>query len=567
MPGQPCGGACRAPRPVAAIAWATVLALCAIAGRGIEAASVEDALVAAVSPFAEGGSATAREVGLGELSAVATPGEFESLSFTVRASTDVGAVTVKPGDLVGAGRPIAASNVEVWVVKVWAQAGRGVRPMRSVTVPELLLKDDDASLSDGWDASGRYTPPDVRLSGDVKTRLKAWEAKRLWLTIRVPEAASPGDYRGNVTLEVDGGPMKRQVPIRLSVLPLKLKEPRQDRVIYYRGSLDPRRTVDFVGPERFRADVKDIKAHGFTGLTIYDNDPRFAGEAFAIAAAEGLRGPLVFTEPDPKLLEVTRGKGIEVLFYGVDEPNDDTRIRNHIERAKRLRAGGGRVVTAISRQWAARLGAPGDLNERLTVANLGMTPDFFEWVQDRGASGRESIGDRVWYYWQVMMEKPGLHRLLSGFYVWRSGLDGIFPYAYQHLSNRTSPFDDFAKSSIGNFRAIMGTYPARRGPIPTVQWEAVREGIDDLRCVMTLEDLIARGLKSGNPTVLTLARSTQERLAAIKSKIRVTELPLASDTVLDPIKGVGPADYESWSRTCLEAAVRLNTALEGSHGR
>ena len=54
-----------------------------------------------------------------------------------------------------------------------------------------------------------------------------------------------------------------------------------------------------------------------------------------------------------------------------------------------------------------------------------------------------------------------------------------------------NPYVDDANKNNTVFRPHMTTYPSREGPIPTIQWEAMREGIDDIRYLMTLGNLLS----------------------------------------------------------------------------
>ena len=68
--------------------------------------------------------------------------------------------------------------------------------------------------------------------------LKAGENARFWLTVHVPDNAPPGIYTGRATFECSGG--KAEVPIRLRILPIRLREdPSKLYGIYYRHPVRP----------------------------------------------------------------------------------------------------------------------------------------------------------------------------------------------------------------------------------------------------------------------------------------------------------------------------------------
>src|SRR5262249_21991038 len=141
-------------------------------------------------------------------------GEMVSLSLSLRAQQSLDEVVIDVGDLQrDGGRPgIAADALDVFVVREWEQAGLGVYQSERVRVAELLLKDADADLRDGyggrcphWRHWGRrgpfYTPPDVRLRGAARTALTARRPQQVWVALRVPATAAPGMYRGELHVE------------------------------------------------------------------------------------------------------------------------------------------------------------------------------------------------------------------------------------------------------------------------------------------------------------------------------------------------------------------------------
>jgi hypothetical protein len=101
-------------------------------------------------------------------------------------------------------------------------------------------------------------------------------------------------------------------------------------------------------------------------------------------------------------------------------------------------------------------------------------------------------------YWQPWEQKPNQNRILAGFFLSASGLDGAFPVNYvPHRGEKSNDvFNDFDNPQ-GDYRDAMTVYPGLDGPIPTTQWEAYREGIDDLRYVETLR-LHLKSLPSGS---------------------------------------------------------------------
>ena len=99
------------------------------------------------------------------------------------------------------------------------------------------------------------------------------------------------------------------------------------------------------------------------------------------------------------------------------------------------------------------------------------------------------LGFEVWAYFfpQIVREEPGLYRYNYGSWLWKSGFDGACPYYYQMQVE--DPYVD----GDGRWPDHFAVYPVEAGlSIPTIQWEAFREAIDDVRYLTTLEAAIAR---------------------------------------------------------------------------
>ena len=85
-----------------------------------------------------------------------------------------------------------------------------------------------------------------------------------------------------------------------------------------------------------------------------------------------------------------------------------------------------------------------------------------------------------------------------GFFLWNSKLDGANPFSYHSgpmWTSRPDPYQDFdnrfVKGRSGAYKDHMVTLPSKEGPIPTLNYEAMREGIDDLRYLELLDKLIS----------------------------------------------------------------------------
>lgn len=67
-------------------------------------------------------------------------------------------------------------------------------------------------------------------------------------------------------------------------------------------------------------------------------------------------------------------------------------------------------------------------------------------------------------------------------------------------------WDDFDNKI---YRVVAFAYPTVNGVVDTLQWEGVREGVDDVRYLTTLRKAIAAGKKSANPLTMKLAQESE----------------------------------------------------------
>lgn len=433
--------------------------------------------------------------------------EYEPVTFALLSDRAYENVTVEIAELKNAyGDKIKGDKIDIRVVKVWKQSGSGIWADKEVSVPELILTDDTATFHDSV-VNNKYFPPS--LPEVFKTSLVKGRNKQIWITIRTDPGSQPaGAYKGIVEIK-SGGSLLRRIDLKINVLPIILPESAKQYFIYFTGRLNPPDHAEYLSKEDYLKQLRDIRNHGFRGITIFDKEEDAVRSALDMAKKEGFESAVVVMENHPMtarkiaaLRAYGESRNMNLYFYGADEPYaSDSKLAKHIELSRIIHQGGGRVVTAINAE-AYEL-----LMERGSTAYKNQPPGTFEpldWpnynlklMQDRtkgGNSGKQKRSVLETYYWQIMQESPVMHRLYSGFYLWRSGMDGIFPYCYQYLLEQSSPYNNgdvyVKKNAKRKARAYLVAYPSKEGPVPTLQWEALREGVDDVRYLTALERLL-----------------------------------------------------------------------------
>ena len=108
------------------------------------------------------------------------------------------------------------------------------------------------------------------------------------------------------------------------------------------------------------------------------------------------------------------------------------------------------------------------------------------------------------------VENPEVNRRNFGLLLWQNNYDGAANYAYQHsFGNIWNDFDDVL------YREHNFTYPTVDGVVDTIAWEGYREGVDDVRYMTKLEQLISSADKSGDKKHKDTAAKASEYLKTI----------------------------------------------------
>lgn len=416
----------------------------------------------------------------------AAQNEYEALFFNLYSRVELTDMQVDFSDFVGTSGVLAKSGAQIRVVKNWFQAGsEATKTVFPVYTPELMVSDDRVLLEGlPWTHDQL---PSLPVLPQAHADVASGTSKQFAIVLSIPDGTAPGIYTSTVTFTPENRPSK-SITLDVEVLPISLQSAERDYVVYHRGRTDIATYTDYT--QNYQLEIEDISAHGFNGMTLYGGDTDFQADKLGMVYSAGITGTAIFMPPfSQNNMDLMTAYGYEPYFYGQDEPNNLERmISSHLPHSIVTHAAGAKIVTAIQIPWRDRLKDPNDeiyssfpdgTLEPLDFSNLSRGGGGLEYFHNL-VDGLVASQERETYYWQILAEDPRVNRFMAGYFLWNTGLDGVFPYVYQHVNN--NPYDDFdIWSNTANYRDHLVTYPSQQGPVPTVQWEALREGIDDVR--------------------------------------------------------------------------------------
>ncbi len=463
----------------------------------------------------------------------AASGEYEPAWLSLHALKDLKDVKLTIMDdlrLKGGKIAISKQNIDLRRVKCW--------PQRT-----------------SWTSKSYYIIPELLEGKSGIEAIAKGKTQTFWLTLKVPAAAAPGEYSTRLLISVAGGG-NTVLPLKLSVLPFKLKSP-PDR---YWAMWTSDHGYDQMSREELRRELADMKEHGINSVLFFapglgdirfrQKDGQILFSSPKLAEIQALRrelkldAPLLLywageletralsligkkidqVDPDaPEMREVvkkafravdrfikeTGGEGYGDWYYlGWDEPQiwSGGGNRSLYEHALAREAGVQSLVTT----------SEGELAEKLSPYVTGMC-----WAgapESEGANRlRKLRGQEYWWYGSGVYDgqEGGMmpNRYLCGFLFYKTGAKGQVSFIYTRTGVTGDPYDDFDGEGYPEPKDGMIVYPSADGPVSTLQWEGIREGIDDYKYVYTLETLIAEAKRNDKSKLL--AEKIEKRLATI----------------------------------------------------
>jgi hypothetical protein len=471
------------------------------------------------------------------------PNQYISGSFCVRALEEANELKVILPELVGPGNTkLDGSKIDVRVVYVRKrmtdlfERTEIIKIIYPVTlVPELLVYDDRTPL-----------PPRGRQGGFGRgvctTRIPLHESRQFWLTVHIPEGSPPGVYKGNLLFDVtDSAKRYVSLPVEIEILAVDLQGAEGYYSIFYPSQPDRTDVKHHVTAERYLAELKDQVRHGLNTTSLYG---RFNSISF-VKEAGMTKPPCIMMWPenqDFNWVDAAKKIGLGgLLFYGVDEPRTPENIEKCKREALRRQKSGLSMLTAIDRREA-------QLSTRDVIDYPVYNIYVFSGRDNEAVMYARKKGFNPVSYWMASTPFPLHYRALTGLYNKACGYVGSMPWSYQ----------DFSDNSLYDPDKIIYkvTYPDEYGePIPTLCWEAHRDGIDDVRYLEALDRAIAKAQeRAGQPGApAELAKAIQDA-----QEVRKKYFESIQGRWFEYLCGLQPGELENIRRAFADAIIVLN---------
>lgn len=390
---------------------------------------------------------------------------------------------------------------------------------------------------------GYYIPPSMPFESDTAshqagpTALAASSSKAFLCRIATEANVAPGDYHATLTIEGEHatrGWVSRSVELQVAVSPVLLTAAAPLALAnnpYSHGLT----TKKYLPEQLYGQYLQDMRAHGMTTLmsTMEDimaglpcSDPATAkticldyqaaaqhgfsqvqnGVLKKVPGGEVCPGPqsclaAPLTDYCSFATQFAQSDGVDTFFFGLDEPNgppEGNALAALSDLVHDPSCGGKIMVTfaahddgaiaAFSDAWAQAHPNPQPTEAPLDLIlynpRFGDAFFFGPQLPLLGPDGRAGI------YLQSYQEDPTLALLYAGFYLAKAKLSAFAAYAYSRATR--SPYRYDQREGGGSHwqqRPALSVYPSQQGPIPTLGWEAIREGLLDYRIATTLRAL------------------------------------------------------------------------------
>ena len=400
-----------------------------------------------------------------------------------------------------------------------------------------------------------------------------------WVDVPVPEDAAPGVYSGVVSVNAKGKE-PFDLKLELEVLPIVLpREYGYQHGMYYYPPDDPK-LMD--------VHLNDMAAHGVYAISL-------AGSFVERNPSGGVRINEKKFNKLNTLMGLMRKHGffrptalfVEDLFRILELPEAaaewTSEHRKIYEQAIRLMNSTARK-NDWCRIWFFPIDEPANSEEKMALAHivLGILRQIPGLIPYCDLNSPESVIEMSDYIdvicMQILSVKPETmsvmkekniesyfylpafgwnvewHRGIAGWFLPRSGADGIYYFAYQSVTG--DPYDELD----GTHRDWSAAYPAPEPyyVYPCPQWQGgIRAGIDDLRLKYLAEQLAQKCINSDDDLTMALGKETIDMINSFVGSVEPSGTKASYQLANELKENI----YSEWADRIVERVLLMQEKL------
>ena len=455
--------------------------------------------------------------------AIGTPGEYVQMAFALRSLK-------------------AVDNIEISVDKFADKSGNTVIPQNHVDLRRIMDLPLPGKSGKTYIIEPRYLESFEEFD---YLEMKKNYTERFFLTVKIPDDAAPGICRSTVKVTTrNGGEVTLGLMIR--VLPFKLMrpDPKTEMNFQILANFNDSRASTWgrdTYPHQSLRNMADLQEHGMSSAGyvtahadkikkdesgyVFDFDKPYYSSSYSFNSfmhmfkRAGLTGPLGYYtsaswhayfpaknikaySPEWQEYIAALAKAIDeqrkaqnwpdFIFFCGDEPGPNlNKQTSHREIAKAIRKGvpDAQLSNFFNGEWSGV--SDWKILKEFSTINCA---NYFD---NNIINESKKIGYKdLWLYNGIERTASGdarSYRIFYGYVPARVGATGVTQYHYRTIGGNDAQNLDFLiyDHIHGITPNYIMTYPAPDGPLPTQQWEAIRQGIYDYCYYYTLKKMIA----------------------------------------------------------------------------
>jgi hypothetical protein len=411
-----------------------------------------------------------------------------------------------------------------------------------------------------------YLFPELLLKQNNFKQEKNSRTAQFWIEIKTDNNTKPGDYNGTINIR-NGKNILKEIPLSIKILPFKLEDSKLGVRIISLGSPKNYKDIELI--------FKDLVGHGINSLafspdlrnkfTIKDGKlkkidfssfdkilnkwqktngkrgiivlrfgaslEKYLGQAMGLKPEvytkwENIDWPENLKENFKTALKLYKnrvnGFGYEFYYSGMDEAGVHPKVQEKaILQHKLAKEAGAKTYNTCDVRFT---------NEKLDpyIDARSYQLNYLETMKENEARRMEckKSGDKFFFYGSgTYMEEGKIpnegsmvpNRYLNGFFACKTKADGHHVWGYNWGFGNT--YDDFDSTRKDFFLSYPSQKNGKPDLISTIQWEGVREGINDAKFIMTLQEYINKAIKSNSPQVKAAGLKAQSKMKKIMRQV------------------------------------------------